>query len=114
MAPLRYAAKFDPFLSLDCTPHTLHPGAIQGKEGIKFCHLATLSSHASKDNAGREGGKQEGGGCAHCVRPCEEARGPTIKDEISAHIADCEKVFGRGESKDGDNKVEGGPTTERS
>ena len=23
-------------------PHTLHPGAIQGKEGIKFCHLATL------------------------------------------------------------------------
>ena len=23
-------------------PHALHPGAIQGKEGIKFCHLATL------------------------------------------------------------------------
>ena len=41
MAPLRYAAKFDPFLSLDCAP-TLHPGAIQGKEGIKFCDLATL------------------------------------------------------------------------
>ena len=39
MGPLRYAAKFDPFLSLDCA---LHPGAIQGKEGIKFCHLATL------------------------------------------------------------------------
>ena len=30
MAPLRYAAKFDPFLSLDY-------GVIQ------FCHLATLS-----------------------------------------------------------------------
>ena len=30
-------AKFDPL----CPP-TLHPGAIQGKEGIKFCHLATL------------------------------------------------------------------------
>ena len=29
MAPLRYAAKFDPFL---------------GKEGIKFCHLATLGA----------------------------------------------------------------------
>ena len=42
MALLRYAAKFDPFLSLDCAPHALHPGAIQGKEGIKFCHLATL------------------------------------------------------------------------
>ena len=24
-------------------PHALHPGAIQGKEGIKFCHLATLN-----------------------------------------------------------------------
>ena len=24
-------------------PHALHPGAIQGKEGIKFCHLATLA-----------------------------------------------------------------------
>ena len=23
-------------------PPALHPGAIQGKEGIKFCHLATL------------------------------------------------------------------------
>ena len=23
-------------------PHALHPGAIQGKEGIKFCHLVTL------------------------------------------------------------------------
>ena len=40
---LRYAAKFDPFLSLDCapTPSTLGQ-AIQGKEGIKFCNLATL------------------------------------------------------------------------
>ena len=35
-------AKFDPFLSLSVPPHTLHPGAIQGKEGIKFCYLATL------------------------------------------------------------------------
>ena len=29
-----------PFLGL--RPHALHPDAIQGKEGIKFCHLATL------------------------------------------------------------------------
>ena len=42
MAPLSYAAKLDPFLSLDCATHALHPGAIQGKEGIQFCHLATL------------------------------------------------------------------------
>ena len=44
MAPLRYAAKFDPFPPLDCAL-ALTPGAIQGKEGIKFCHLATLFSH---------------------------------------------------------------------
>ena len=45
MAPLHYAAKLDPFLSLDCNL-ALHPGAIQGKEGIKFCHLATLPAPA--------------------------------------------------------------------
>ena len=27
--------------------HALHPGAIQGKEGIKFCHLATLMSKSA-------------------------------------------------------------------
>ena len=43
MAPLCYAAKFDPFLSLYCAPFAFHPGAIQGKEGISFCHLATLT-----------------------------------------------------------------------
>ena len=44
MAPLRYAAKFDLFLCALCAGliAPLHPGAIQGKEGIKFCHLATL------------------------------------------------------------------------
>ena len=41
MAPLGWATKFDPFLSLDCVPD-LHPGTTQGKEGIKSCHLATL------------------------------------------------------------------------
>ena len=36
-------AKFDPFLSLDCARvEGVGPGAIQGKEGIKFCHLETL------------------------------------------------------------------------
>ena len=30
-----------PFLGL--RPHPLHPGAIQEKERIKFCHLATLA-----------------------------------------------------------------------
>ena len=43
MAPLCHAAKFDPFLSLDCAP-ALHLGAIQGKEGIRFGHLSTLAS----------------------------------------------------------------------
>ena len=54
-----------PFLGL--RPHTLHPGAIQGKEGVKFCHLATLQgtsraraklspslTHVSKGTCGEE------------------------------------------------------------
>ena len=41
MALLRYAAKFDPFLSLDCAPRP-PPWCSPRKEGIKFCHLATL------------------------------------------------------------------------
>ena len=41
LAPLRYATKFDPFLSLDWPPRP-PPWRIQGKEEIKFCHLATL------------------------------------------------------------------------
>ena len=40
MAPLCYAAKFDPFLSLDCAPTPSN--LAQSKERIRFCHLATL------------------------------------------------------------------------
>ena len=32
-------------------PHALHPGAIQGKEGIKFCHFATLWQGGYPENA---------------------------------------------------------------
>ena len=38
MAPLRYAAKFDPFLSLDCA-------RVEG--GVKIYHLATLQNKAN-------------------------------------------------------------------
>ena len=48
MAPLRYDAKFDPFLSLDCAPAALLPSVIHGKEGMKFCHLATLLVKSSR------------------------------------------------------------------
>ena len=41
MAPLRYAAKFDPVLSLDCA-RVEGVGAQSNFQGIKFCHLATL------------------------------------------------------------------------
>ena len=34
MALLHYAAKFDPFISLDCAPTPSTPGAIQGKDQI--------------------------------------------------------------------------------
>ena len=40
LATLRCKIGSLPFLGLH--PHSLLPGTIQGKEGIKFCHLATL------------------------------------------------------------------------
>ena len=39
-------------------PHALHPGTIQGKEAIKFCHLATLETRPAieiQTGAGDEG-----------------------------------------------------------
>ena len=39
MAPLCYAAKFDPFLSLDCAGVEV-VGAQSGNDGIKFCSVA--------------------------------------------------------------------------
>ena len=51
MAPLRYAAKFDPFLSLDYPP----PWAIQRKEGIKFCQLTTLKTTTTGETVERIG-----------------------------------------------------------
>ena len=38
--------------------HTLHPGAIQGKEGFKICYLATLQKAWLKKERERE---REGG-----------------------------------------------------
>ena len=50
MAPLRYAAKFDPFLSLDCAPHP--PPWHKERKGIKFCHLATFAAAKPLDCRG--------------------------------------------------------------
>ena len=50
---LRYAALQNLIPSFPwIVPHALHPGAIQGKEGIKCYHLATLyvSSHLTGDD----------------------------------------------------------------
>ena len=59
MAPLRCAIKFDPFLSLDCA--STPSGAILGKEGIKFCHLATLTTGGGSGVSivGEEGGRAQ-------------------------------------------------------
>ena len=61
MAPLHCAAKFDPFLALDCAIHALHPSAIQGKEGIKLCHLATSPSLAASLPGVQLFGHEKGG-----------------------------------------------------
>ena len=66
MAPLRYAAKFDPLPFLGLRPQAIHPGAIQGKEGIKFCHLATLIPGAPGSGLNHKRGRRRRGrrGCA--------------------------------------------------
>ena len=89
MAPLRYAAKFDPFLSLDCA---LHPGTIQGKEGIKFCHLATLAAaaHPRPLRDARPGGA--GGDRGQC---CQMAKFDPFLS------LDCARVEGAIQGKEG-------------
>ena len=71
MAPLHYAAKFDPFLFLGLHPHALHRGTIQGKEGIQFCHLETMQGTRWRVGVGaaggREGARQAGHGGARGV-----------------------------------------------
>ena len=48
---------------LGLRPHALHPGAIQGKEGIKFCHLATLNAGFGPFRVSG-GGNSDGSGSA--------------------------------------------------
>ena len=66
---LRYAALQSLIPSFPwIAPPALHPGAIQGKEGIKFCYLATLLTESSLSSppplqsnrglGGREDGKR--------------------------------------------------------
>ena len=47
MAPLRCAAKCDPFLSLDCAGVE----GVGAQSPIKFCHLATLPDEIDGDLA---------------------------------------------------------------
>ena len=65
-----------PFLGL--RPHTLHTGAMQGKEGIKFCHLVTLP------RIGQELGVREESFCAALLRQKELnlAQGSTVFEEF--------------------------------
>ena len=91
MALLRYAAKFDPFLSW-IAPPTLHPGAIQGKEGIKFCYLATLSW------SGIPVSKEEDKWLAKCIPlpPVElEIVGGPQEEEERGLNRNCNLIWGR-------------------
>ena len=83
MAPLYeyYAAKFDPFLSLDCARveggapvfglrPPLHPGAIQGMEGSHlFCFLLTSCHPDPHQHRGSGGGGAVGGLRSHSPSP---------------------------------------------
>ena len=70
MALLRYTATFDPFLSLD-SPPPLQPRAIQGKEGIKLCHLATWVSQATQEGW-KEGREEQELVCSGKVKAASE------------------------------------------
>ena len=72
MAPLRYASKFDPFLSSDRapTPSTL----AQSKEGIKFCHLATLMQKPEPVAVEQERGGGQGDGVVRLVLGVPDGR----------------------------------------
>ena len=43
-------------------PYALYPGAIQGKKGIKFCHLATLPAAVAVEEPllGQDGAPHDG------------------------------------------------------
>ena len=50
-------------------PHALHPGLIQGKEGIKFCHLATLRAVGGLGGDVAPLRQRDGEGAAAAVAP---------------------------------------------
>ena len=54
---LRYATLHNLISSFPwIAPTALHPGTIQGKEGINFCHLATLNGGQSVGGGGQPAG----------------------------------------------------------
>ena len=71
MAPLRYVAKFDPFLSLDCA-------GVEGMAARKFCHLETLSA--------------PGSGMEFQMRSRQQGRRRNTKREGDALLAKARKV----------------------
>ena len=48
MAPLRYAAKFDPFLSLDCAPTPSTPAQSKERKGSNFAIWQSCDSYGRK------------------------------------------------------------------
>ena len=84
MAPLRYAAKFDPFLSLDCapTPSTLAQSNQSNRNPInpiKFCHLATLPENGV---VGTDCGLEHGGGALRHHVASEQASREEKPDKV--------------------------------
>ena len=64
--------------------HALHPGAIQGQGGIKFCHLATLTTGRSGKGCRRRARRTAGTATAPRRRP---ERGSGIDEGFSAASA---------------------------
>ena len=85
---LRYAALQNLIPSFPWNaPHALYPGTIQGKEGIKFCHLATLrpSVHSLIIISHRRNGEHRRDDDNGRARP-REKRGSSARDDGERNV----------------------------
>ena len=68
MAPLRYAAKFDPFLSLDCAPKPSTLAQSKERKRSNFAiwqHWIQDMEHGGSSGGGGGEGGEDGGGAAY-------------------------------------------------
>ena len=125
MAPLHFAAKSDAFLSLDCA--RVEGVGARGKEGIQFCHLATMVAGLKRNpNTRRQQGATNLRGSFEETSEAAATDGATVEGqgyffrEILRHGANAatnirntfKTVTGLKQSQEGQNRLGNSPTVE--